>query len=129
MSDKRANNGIGPGWIEIEGERYATFGFMVGDALHVVRELSVDETDDAAEAATGPDGKLSPRLNTRLLLAKAMVEPATDLAGIGKFGNQKFSQVLRAYNNLNSLPAENPTAPAGSAGPTSPAGGEPSPTS
>jgi len=121
-------NGLGPGSVEIDGERYGTFTFEIDGARMTVREISVDEGDDAAETATGPDKQINGRLNSRLLLAKSIVEPVTSVEQVGKFGNRKYLAVLRHFNDLNSLPAENPTTPAGSAGPTSPAGGEPPPT-
>ena len=124
MTDKK---GLGAGSVEIDGERYGTFSFNHEGTKFTVRELSVDEGDDAAEASTDDKGKFNGRLNTRLLLAKSIVEPATTVDGVGKFGNRKYLAVLRQFNILNSLPVEVPTSPAGSAGPTSLDGGEPSP--
>lgn len=122
-------NGMGAGTVDIDGETYGTFSWMEGAEKHTVRELSVDEGDDAAEASTDDKGKFNGRLNTRLLLAKALVEPSKTPDQVGKFGNVKYLTILRHFNRLNSLPAEVPTLPAGSAGPTSLAGGEPSPQS
>jgi hypothetical protein len=126
MSDKK--NGLGAGSIEIDGERYGTIAFDFEGVRHTVRELSVDEGDDASEASVQPDKSFNGRLNTRMLLAKALVEPPTSIEQVGKFGNRKYLTILRHFNTLNSLPVENPTVPAGSAGPTSPGGGEPLPT-
>lgn len=128
MTDKKPN-GIGPGTIEIDGERYATDTFEYDGTRFVVREISLDEGDVISEATTGPDGKINFRLNTRMSLAKGIIEPAVTVDQIGKFGSRKFALVLDAFNKLNSLPPANPTPPAGSAGPTSPDGGAPSPTS
>src|SRR5690348_9515720 len=121
-------NGLGPGSIEIDGERYGTFVFEFDGERHTVRELSVDQFDEANEAATGPEGKFNGSLQTRILLSKALVEPTKTPDQVGKFGNRKYLTVLRHFNDLNSLPPANPTPPAGSAGPTSPAGGEQLPT-
>lgn len=107
------NNG---GVVEIDGERYAskTFDYQ-GESL-TIRELSADETDEATEGSKGPDGKYNAALQTRLLLAKALVPPV-DVTRVGKFGNLKFQTVVRHFNDLNSLPApkdgELPTTPAG----------------
>jgi hypothetical protein len=131
VTDKK--NGLGS--IEIDGESYATSTFEVGGQRFVTRELSMDEFDDAAEAATQPqkdkDGNpvINNRLNNRLLLAKSIVEPPTTVEKLGKFGNVKYLTILQHFNKLNSLPESNPTSPAGPAGPTSPDGGEPLPTS
>lgn len=127
VTEKKAN-GIGPGSMDVDGEMLGTFTFEMDGTRHTVRELTVDEGDDAWEAAKGPDGKVNDRLNTRMLLSKAMVSPTTSAEAIGKFGNRKYQMVLREFNKLNSLPLTNPTLPAGSAGLTSPDGGEPSPT-
>jgi hypothetical protein len=126
VTDK--TNGLGPGTIEIDGETYGTFSWLEGAVKHTVRELSVDEGDDAAEASTDDKGKFNSRLNTRLLLAKSLVEPKVTVDQVGKFGNVKYLTVLRHFNRLNSLPPEVPTPPAGSAGQTSQDGGEPLPT-
>jgi hypothetical protein len=121
-------NGLGAGTIVIDGETYSTFSWDDRGTKHTVRELSVDEGDDVAEAATQPDKTINNRLNTRMLLAKALVEPPTTIEQVGKFGTRRYLEVLRHFNELNSLPIENPTTPGGSPGPTSPAGGEPVPT-
>lgn len=126
MTDKK--NGLGAGSIEIDGERYATHAFDIDGTRYTVRELSVDEGDDAADASTDDKGKFNTRLNTRMLLAKSIVEPTATVGQVGKFGSRKYLAVLQQFNRLNSLPVEVPTLPAGSAEPTSPDGGEALPT-
>lgn len=115
---------LGPGTITIDDETYGTLTFDVGSQRYTVRELSVDEGDAALAAAKGPDDKVNETINTRMLLATAIVEPATNVGQIGKFGSLKYLKVLQAFNALNTLPVADPTLPAGSAGPTSPSGGE-----
>jgi hypothetical protein len=117
------------GTIEIDGETYATHTFEVAGGSYTLRELSADESDDIWDASKQPDGTVNTRLNTRLLLAKSVVEPSTTMEQVGKWGSQKFGTIMRHFNRLNAVPEENPTPPAGSAGPTPPAGGEPSPAS
>lgn len=117
----------GPHMIEIDGEKFHAETIVFEGERFTVRELAADEGDDCAEAATDDKGKINERLNTRMLMAKALVEPVKTVEQIGKFGNQKFQLILRTFNRLNSLPITNPTAPAGSAGQTSPSGGEPIP--
>lgn len=131
MTDKKAEKAEGEikrGVIEIDGEPLATETFTVNGQTITVRELLTTESDEAWDAAMGPDGKLNTRLNSRMQIAKAMVEPKTTTEGVGKFGSRKYLTVLNSFNRLNSLPEENPTVPAGSAGPTSPDTGESSPT-
>jgi hypothetical protein len=133
MADKRE---IGPGTVVVDGETYATETFDYEGTLWTLRELSVDEGDDIFEAAQEPldpkdpskGTKTNNRLNTRFLLAKSIVEPATGADRVGKWGGRKYTTMLRAFNKLNSIDDANPTPPAGSAGPTSPDGGDASPT-
>lgn len=78
----------------------------VGDAEYVVRELSVDEIDDADEGAQGADGKVNERLRSRLLLSKAL-SPAVDPGDIGAWPTTKYVALLAAYNKLNSITLPN----------------------
>lgn len=95
----------------------------VKSVAYTVRELSVDENDEIFEASKGPGGIVNDRLNTRLLLAKAIVEPPTTIEDIGRWGGKKYVQILQAFNRMNSLPVANPTVPDGSNVPTSPSSG------
>lgn len=112
MTEKKAD-GLGPGSIEIDGERLATFSWEDEGRKFTVREVTRDEISAINEATQGPDGKSNDTLNTNMALAKALVEPARTPETIGKFGNRTFLRILRAYNDLNSLPIEVPTPPAG----------------
>lgn len=115
--------------VEVDGARYHASTFEYDGEKITARELAQDEIDDIGEACTDDKGKFNNRLNTRMLLARSIVTPVTSIDGVGKFGARKFSVILREFNKLNSLPTADPTPPAGSAGPTSPDGGEPTPTS
>lgn len=120
---------LGPGTVEIDGETYATSTIDVQGVRHTVRELSVDEGAEVLEMARQPGGEINETINIRGLLAKAITEPHYTIERVGKFGSRKYLTVLRAFNVLNSLPDEaNPTLPGGSPEPTSPSGGESSPT-
>lgn len=123
------SNGLGPGTIEIDGEKLATNTFELDGEKFTVRELLQDENDDIWDASLGADGKVNTRLNTRMALSKGLVTPAKSADEIGKFGTRKYGLILREFNRLNTIPAANPTPPAGSAGPTSPSGGAPTPES
>lgn len=126
MTEKK--NGLGAGSIDIDGEKLATETFEFEGERFTVRELTIDEGDDILDAATDDKGKVNGRLNTRMLLAKALTDPVKTVEQVGKFGGRKYLTILRSFNKLNSLPIANPTLPAGSAEPTSPDGGEPLPT-
>ncbi len=126
VADK-TSNGIVKGFMEVEGERVATETFEVGGEKLTVRELLTYEGDEAYDAAMDDKGKFNTRLNTRMSLAKALVEPRKTIDDVGKMGTQKFLTALQSFNRLNSIEAGNPTPPAGSAGPTSPSTGESSP--
>ena len=127
---------LGHGSITIDGERYATDTFDFDGERYTLREISVDEGDEIWDAASSPvdpakpDGpmKLNARFNSRALLARSIVEPATSVEKIGKWGGKKYATLMRHFNGLNNEPEENPTPAAGSAAPTSPAGGDESPT-
>lgn len=122
-----ATKKLGPGSVTIDGERYATDTFEFDGTTYTLRELSVDEGDAIWDAAQNQDKTLNARLNTRLLLQKSITEPSVTLDQVGKFGGKKYVTLMRHFDALNTVPEENPTPPAGSAGPTSPSGGEPSP--
>lgn len=126
----------GRGTTVIDGESYATETFEFDGTMFTLRELSVDEGDDIWEASQEPIDakdtskglKLNTRLNTRLLISKALLTPQITVDQVGKWGGRKYTAVLRHFNSLNSIDEENPTLPAGSAEPTSPDGGDASPT-
>ncbi len=122
----------GRGSVEIDGERLATDTFEFDGETYTLRELSTDEGDEIYDASQEPidvkdaakGTKTNFRTQTRMLLARSITEPSTSPDRIGKWGGRKYTTVLRHFNLLNSISEENPTPPAGSAGPTSPDGGE-----
>ncbi len=103
----------GPETIEVNGKQRAVVRFEYGATKYAVRELSQDEIDQTYDAATGPDDKVNFRSLTRMQLAKAVVEPATTVDGLGELGSREFTTVLNHFNELHSLPAKVPTPPAG----------------
>lgn len=127
-------NGLGPGTMDINGKKFATFVFEHDGTRYTMRALKQNEIDDAFDAATGPDtpdgkpGKVNYRLLNRMQLAKSVVEPAVTVDSLGELPSPEFSVILGHFNDLHTLPEANPTVPAGSAGPTSPGGGAPLPT-
>ncbi len=127
---------LGPGKITIDDQRLSTVTFEYDDERFTLRELSVDEGDDIFDAAQTPVDPKNPngpmrfngRFNSRSLLAASMVEPTATVDQIGKWGGKKYVTFMQYYEGLNTIPEANPTGAAGSAAPTSPAGGEPTPT-
>jgi len=119
MAEKQ--NGLGAGSIVVDGEHYATDTFELDGQRYTMRELSVDEGDDIWDAAQAPVDPKNPsgpkevntRLNTRLLMAKALVDPVTTADQVGKWGGRKYTLMLRKFNALNAIPEDNPTPPAG----------------
>jgi hypothetical protein len=117
-----------PKTVTIDGEEMECEQVEYAGVTYTIRELSVTETDEVDDLAEGQKPAAAARLTTRTALSKAIVEPKVELADIEKWGARKYVALVRAFNRLNSLPLANPTPPAGSAGPTSPDGGEQSPT-
>ena len=96
--------------------------------VYTLRELSVDDVDEINDATTGPDDKVNYRLNTRLSLAKSIQSPAVHPDEIGKWPTTKYTLMIRAFNNLNTIDTPgNAPSQNGSSEPTSPTSGEPTP--
>jgi hypothetical protein len=70
-----------------------------------LREITVEESDVAFDAAQGPDKTFNPRLNQRLQLCSSILSPATTIDDIGKWGVAKLVMLLTAFDRLNTLPA------------------------
>lgn len=65
----------------------------------------VGDADEAWDAAQNEDGTtFNQRMNTRLLLCAASVEPKIEYDDIGKMESVEFTALLRSYDRLNSLP-------------------------
>ena len=75
-----------------------------GDTTYRLREITVDESDAAFDAAQNPDKTFNARLNQRMLLVSSIMSPATALDDIGKWGGLKYLVLLRAFDRLNTLP-------------------------
>jgi len=87
------DNGLAWEDVEVLGKTYR------------VREISVEESDAAFDASQNPDKTFNPRLNQRLQLASAIMDPPTTLDEISKWGIRKLVAMLNAFDGLNSLPA------------------------
>lgn len=128
---------VGHGKIRIGDDSYETDTFEYDGERFTLRELSVDEGDEIFDAASSPldpknptgPTKFNGRFNSRSLLAASMVEPTATVDQVGKWGGKKYVTFMRHFEALNNAPEENPTPAAGSAAPTSLAGGGQSPQS
>ena len=72
--------------------------------LATVRELTTQEEDDAFDAAELPDDKINARLQRRLLLASAVVEPKVEVDDIAKWPGLKTRAFMFVMDRINSLP-------------------------
>ncbi len=81
-----------------------------------VREITVREGDEAYDASVLPPDtrlplsaqggdKFNPRLDSRLRLSMAIVEPVTSIDDIEGWGGSKLAALLYVYDRVNSLPA------------------------
>ena len=72
--------------------------------LATVRELTTQEEDDAFDAAELPDDKINARLQRRLLLASAVVEPKVEVDDIAKWPGLRTRAFMFVMDRINSLP-------------------------
>lgn len=73
--------------------------------VYRVREITVDDDDLAFDAAENPDGQtMNARLQSRMLLAAAIVSPPTTVDEMGKWSLIKLRILTFVFNRLNSLP-------------------------
>lgn len=70
-----------------------------------VREITVDESDDAFDASQNPDKTYNPRLNQRLELISSIVSPTVTLDQISKWSTVKLRALLYVHGRINTLPA------------------------
>lgn len=69
-----------------------------------VREITVEESDTAFDAAQNPNGTFNARLNQRMQLSAAIVSPATTVDDMAKWTTKKLITIIDAFDRLNSLP-------------------------
>ena len=72
--------------------------------LATIRELTTQEEDDAFDAAELPDDKINARLQRRLLLSSAVVEPKVEVDDIAKWPGLKTRSFMFVMDRINSLP-------------------------
>lgn len=65
-----------------------------------LRMLIAEENDSARDAASGPDGTVNGRLQTRLVLS-AMIVGHPDLAAIAKFPQPVLERLIDVANEIN----------------------------
>lgn len=92
--------------VVIDGEEYETIDVASGGKTYTLRELSVKENDDIETASTDDKGVFNGRLNLRLCLAQSIVSPPTTVDSIEKWPGRRYLLLSRAFNKVNSLPAD-----------------------
>jgi len=80
-------------------ERVDVFG-----TLYTVRELTTQEEDDAFDAAELDDDKINARLERRLRLCSAIVEPKASVDDIAAWPGLKTRSLMYVMDRINSLP-------------------------
>ena len=98
MTTKAATSGVTP-----EGQPWKSIS--VSGTAYKVRAITVKESDAAYDAALNPDKTFNGRLNSRLELCSAVMEPATTLDDIETWNVAKLVALLDVYNEVNRLPA------------------------
>lgn len=67
------------------------------------RELSVEENDQAADAAKRPDGSIDGRLMMRLMIMSSSVAPKLTSEAMGKLPQRAYIRIYDAVSALNSV--------------------------
>lgn len=80
-------------------ERVRIFG-----TVYQVREITVDEEDTAQDAADNGDDTWNTRLQSRLQLASAIMDPPTTVDEIATWPGLKRRMLNVVFARLNSLP-------------------------
>lgn len=66
------------------------------------REITVDENDEALEAAKNPDGNtINTRVMNRMVITTSAVDPKISLDKLGKFSHRLYQKIVDAVNELN----------------------------
>ena len=88
--------------VDADGLRWERVDIL--GTLATIRELTTQEEDDAFDAAELPDDKINARLQRRLLLASAVVEPKVEVDDIAKWPGLKTRSFMFVMDRINSLP-------------------------
>lgn len=94
--DKGVENGMRWEDVDIFGTTYR------------VRQITVDESDDAYDASQNSDGTFNARLNQRMELCAAIVLPPTAVSDIGSWDTLKLRALIFVFDRINNLPAADP---------------------
>lgn len=69
---------------------------------YVFREITVDENDEALEAAKNPDGTtINTRVMNRMIITKSAVDPKIGLEDLGKMTHRLYQKIIDTVNELN----------------------------
>lgn len=76
----------------------------VGAERFKVRAITVEESDQAYDASVNEDKTFNQRLNSRLELSTAIIEPRVTVDDIAKWPISKYIRLLREAEEINILP-------------------------
>lgn len=69
---------------------------------YTFREITVDENDEALEAAKNPDGNtINTRVMNRMIITMSAIDPKISLDELGKFPHRLYQKIVDVVNELN----------------------------
>jgi hypothetical protein len=69
---------------------------------YIFREITVDENDEALEAAKNPDGNtINTRVMNRMIITMSSVDPKISLEDLSHFSHRLYQKIVDAVNELN----------------------------
>lgn len=69
---------------------------------YIFREITVDENDEALEAAKNPDGNtINTRVMNRMIITASAVDPKISLDDIAKMPHRLYQKIVDMVNELN----------------------------
>ena len=90
MDEVKVPEGLDTRTVEHKGKSY------------VFREITVDENDEALEAAKNPDGNtINTRVMNRMIITMSAVDPKISLDDLGKMSHRLYQKIVDAVNELN----------------------------
>ena len=72
--------------------------------VYRVREITVQESDDAYDVSLNDDKTFNARLNQRMELVAAIEAPSTSVDDIANWGTLKLRALIYVFDRINNLP-------------------------
>ena len=90
MAEVTVPEGLDTKTLEHKGKKY------------IFREITVDENDEALEAAKNPDGNtINTRVMNRMIITASAVDPQIALDDIAKMPHRLYQKIVDLVNELN----------------------------